>query len=341
MTAHKVVVCVFSLGALGCQADVGESGGGPSVNPEPEPEVVLGQAEQFLLGTMTRSFVHRGGRNNTQAEIDERAANPDPIFGTLDDDGAHARGGHLNIGFYAPESLPVDSRERVDIGSQEFCTFEMFPSDYPTVTPAGQWPRSRSPMPSGDIIIKVDEAPGDIVYQSDDEGFYFREAPAAIQLGSFTHRDFFEPDYLPFGETLTVDVSAGPEIGNTSYTTQTAEEFTTQRPNMVTGDTLIDVNQDQTFTWTAGDGSSRMQIAITDGGGLVRCDVRDDGEAVVPKEMMNRFAGGEFSSLSITMRRELRTVSQVEDSNGQIIDVRFTSAYTEFGRFPNLEDSRL
>lgn len=335
-------IAVFGLllGGLGCESDIGESGGGPSVAPEPEPEVVLGKADHLLLATITRSFVFRGGHPNTQAEIDASQANPDPIFGSLNDDGAFARGGNINIGFFGPQDLPADTRERVDVGSQEFCTFESFPNDYPRLTPQGEWPAERIRIPSENITINVDDAPGRIVYESDEGGFYFRNEPAAIQIGEFEHRDFFEPEFLPFSQSLTVDVEAGSAIGGLTYQAEMPDEFSTSRPDMVSGDTTIDVNEDQTFSWQASDGSSRMMIEISDGTGLVRCDVADDGETIVPRSMMNKFAGGQFSVLNIRMRREFRNNTQVQDSNGQIIDVRFISSYMEIGRFPNLEDSR-
>ncbi len=264
----------------------------------------------------------------------------DPDYGTrlrlihqevFREDDAFAAGGTGRLLLFAAEALPADDRERFVNAENELCTYESG-TEWPTfLTGDVEWPTGDL-LNAGDLQFDVTDGPNQIVFEYY-ETAYIRNAPAAVVQGSFTHTSFFDGSNLPSGKDIMVSAVGGPDLGSFSFAAALPQNFTMSTPDIVGGNSTIDVSKAMDFAWSPGNGDSRMEVIVKDSFSFLRCNFADDGSATIPAGAMAKLNSGQFATFIVQAIRQRSHHSQVTDSGGKVIDIDFVAEHVKIGRF--------
>ena len=254
--------------------------------------------------------------------------------------------------FQATETLPSDNRRRWRTSDGETCTYE-HGTEYPERLANDQiWPNTLG-EDAGKVTVAIAGSSVPIELKGMDHGsvagfnlgwrYGPGSTPPPLKHSSSVYIDKFDPKYLPFGASFSVQIDGGQHVGARTLTGSTlpyAFGITSPLPDKLAKTPLGE--DGLRVSWTPAQPSARMDVLLYEWQytpdaniGLVRCRVRDDGEVIVPKEAIDKLG----DSISVELNRDIVRYHQATTLDGRPLHIYLIGRHTQT-RLARLEDKQ-
>lgn len=229
--------------------------------------------------------------------------------------------GRANGSFHVREAPPVDTRPKVLTPEGEECFFEVGTS-YPNWYDGKTWP-STPGLDAGKLTFTVLGAASPIeldpLHLASGWAYFHGHVPPPMGEGTSVYPDFFEPSYLPFGQGVKVSLAGGQHVAAATLAAELPAEFTVTAPAIESPGASVAWDTDLAVAWSPAQSSAYMEISLGMAFGQdlaqIRCKVKDDGQAIIPRAVMQHFVG----NVGIQLRRTTERHTRIEQADGKIV----------------------